>query len=321
MAKELEIYGEDDLFQAIEMIESGDWPKGQGLHFMDWPRYEITLVGESFDGGIPTRIMPALLNLQRTVDRTYARNLYGTPKRLTRDERKKTELIVRTRPGSTIFESNIAPALNHLATEAIQNMSGLQTLIAILAIAAVIGCNSMWKEYIRYLAQKKDLDYKMQMSEEETKRYQIIENLAARHASVAEHIADTNSTQGEFMKRLEEEDRLLVSGETIVDGDTAKKLRRPERQSLVNDRLDGIFTILSVESGHVRDGFRVRVRNRETRDELIVHIPEDTLPAEQIADLQNGEWMKTPLNMKINVERSGKRIRKAVLISAGLSTK
>ncbi len=77
--------------------------------------------------------------------------------------------------------------------------------------------------------------------------------------------------------------------------------------------------VLSVESVSVRDGFRARVRGVATREELVVSIPEGTLSAAQLADLQSGEWGKKPLHLQINTERSGTRVVKAPLISAGLS--
>ena len=55
-----EIRSEDDLFEAIERIEAGEW-EADGVLFVDWPRFEITIRGEDFDGGVPTRIMPAFL--------------------------------------------------------------------------------------------------------------------------------------------------------------------------------------------------------------------------------------------------------------------
>lgn len=314
-----EIRSEDDLFQAIALLEGGEWPDGQIIRFVDWPRYEITIRGEDFDGGVPTRIMPALLKLQSAVNRAYARSIYGTVRRLTQHERKKTELIVRLKPGSTTFQADITEILNAIITEVAGNMSGPETVTAVLGTAFILAGASVWKTYINAAAKKRDIDYRTRVSEEETKRYQIIGNIAERHSAVTEHLADTNAAQRKLLKSLDRSDRLLVGGEEIVSGELAKLIVRKEREIRVEDRLDGDYVILSVESGRIHNGFRVRVQDVVSGDDLQIWIPEGTLPSEQIADLQSGEWKKEPLHMQINIERVGERIIKATLISAGLS--
>ena len=68
MAELFEIRNEEDLFRAIDLCRDGEWLADVLPLFVDWTRYEITIRGEDFDGGVPTRIMPALLLLQRTIN-------------------------------------------------------------------------------------------------------------------------------------------------------------------------------------------------------------------------------------------------------------
>ena len=322
MATEFEIRGENDLIRALEAIERNDWPEDQTARFIDWPHYEVTLVGENFDGGVPTRIMPALLGIQRAINRAYARGVYGDGSaRLTNRERKRNELIVHVKPGSTTFISEMAPALNSGIAAAFQNMSGLQAVIAILGAVAIFVGGSVWKAYINSRSEKKGMEYRTPMTEKEVVKHKIIERLSEQHGSISECRADADAVQLEFLKRLDEGDRLYIEGDEIVDGSVAKKLKRSKRPSAIDDRIDGIFTILSVESGQVRDGIRVVVRQvgSNSKTSMKVYIPDGTLPANQIDDLQSGEWEKRPLHMRINVVRIGDRIAKATLVSAGLS--
>ena len=316
-----EIRSEDDLFRAIALLDGDEWPDGQIVRFVDWPRYEITIRGEDFDGGVPTRIMPALLELQQAVNRAYGRSVYGTDRRLTQDERKKTELIVRLKPGSTTFQADITEVLNTIITEAARNMTGPDTVTVVLGVAFIFAGASVWKGYINKAAKDREIDHRIQMSKEETERYRIFGGVAERHSSVAEHLADMNAAQRQLLNRLDRNDRLLVGGEEIVDGEIGRRIARRGRTERVEDRLDGNFVILSVDSGQVRDGFRVRVKDVVSGGDLLVWIPEGTLPPEQIADLQSGEWKKKPLHMRINTVRAGGRVVKATLISAGLSSK
>lgn len=226
---------------------------------------------------------------------------------------------MRLEPGSTTFLSELAPALNNALVAAARNMSGTESLIAILGVAAIVVGGYIWKHRLNHLAQIHELDHRTRMGEQETERIRIVTRLAEENAHVAAHLADAAASQDALLRGLDERDQLVVGGEPIVDGDVGRRLIRRLRPDRVQDRLDADFMILSVESGQVRSGFRVRVRDVGTDDELMVSIPEGTLPPEQIADLQSGEWEKAPLHMRINVVRAGSRIVEATLVSAGLS--
>ena len=312
-----EIRSEEDLFRAIQIFDGGDHDDLPSVTFVDWPRYEITIRGEDFDGGVPTRIMPAFLKLQSTIRRGYARSVHGSGRhRLTKEELKQTELVVLLEAGaSTKFLSELAPLFNN----AIKNMSGTQTVIVILGLAAIVPSSFIWKAYVDAEVQKREIEHRTVATKEETERFHMVVNLADRYADVAEHLADTNATQNTLLKRLEDDDQLLVDGDEIIDGETARQIVRKIRQEPISDRLDSTFIILSVESGSVRDGFRVHIRDTVSGDKLKVSIPSGTLSEEQLDALRNGEWQKQPLRLEINTRRIGKRILEATLISAGLA--
>ena len=143
----------------------------RGFSSFDWPRYEITIRGEDFDGGVPTRIMPALFEIQRTLNRAYARNVYGDErKRLSREEKKQTELIIRLESGSTTFTSDLGPALNSM----VSNMSGTESMLTILGVAGIVTVGLGFKAYLTHRASIKRADVPIQLSEEETKRMTLM---------------------------------------------------------------------------------------------------------------------------------------------------
>ena len=312
-----EIRSDADVHEAIARLEAG--AMDEELHFVDWPRFEVTIRGESFDGGVPTRIMPALLRVQQAIDRAYARSVGRDGRRLAREERRRIELIVRVKPGSTTFVSELAPVLNNALTAAVKNMSGPETVITILGVALIVGGVVVWKAHINSRAELRRIDHRTRMSEEETRRLQAIADLASSHPMVRASLDDMEAAQDTLLRGLEFGDQLLAGDESLVDGETGRRIARKPRPEPVQDRLDGTFVILSVDSGRVRSGFRVRVRDTGTGDELTVAIPAGTLPPDQISELQSGEWGKKPLRMRINVARIGRKIIEATLVSAGLS--
>lgn len=118
------IRNEKDLYDTINRLREGEdsphepYPPGplgflvkkdgastEPIRFDGYPRLEITLRGERFDGGVPTRIMPALLQLQRALDKTTAQTLGVT--RLDKNTLRQTEIIVRTESGSTEFIADL----------------------------------------------------------------------------------------------------------------------------------------------------------------------------------------------------------------------
>ena len=310
-----EIRNENDLYRAIQLVENDEWDADQTARFIGWPHLEITVIGERFDGGVPTRIMPGVLELQRVVRRAYARSIYGKEQHLTYEDRNKTELIIHFKPGSTKYISELVSALNWI----VEASDDPKKILIGLGAAAIIASRYVWKKFINSAAEERNIEYRLRMSQEETKRLEIVEKLAEKHTELAALFVDMNKAQSDVMKGLDSQDRLMVGEEEVANGKIGKQLVRAVSPSRVQDRLDGNYLILSVESGGIRDGFRVRVRNIESGDEFKVSIPEGTLPQEQISYLQSGEWGKISLHMQINVVRAGNKIVKATLVSAGLS--
>ena len=315
MATEFEIRSEDDLFRAIEMFGRGEWPADQQPLFVGWPRYEVTIRGEDFDGGVPTRIMPALLELQRTFRLAYARSVDKPERRLTHEERKQTELIIRLEPGSSRFRAELAKVLNI----ALQNMTGREKVVTILGVAACTAVAAILIAQINTDAEIRGLEHRVALSTQETRRLEIVAGLAQRNPDVAAILEAVRRSNKEILKRLDDGDRLSVDNKEIVTGRVAKQIVRAVPQERIADRLDSIFVILSVDSGSIKDGFRIRVRDTENDEEYLVSIPAGTLSDDQVKALQSGEWGKQSLRLEINTERRGKRILKATLISADLS--
>ena len=315
MAELFEIRSDEDLFRAIRMIEEDEWPTDQQPHFIGWPRYEITIRGEDFDGGVPTRVMPALLDLQRTVRHAYARALQKSVRSLSERERKQTELIVRLDPGSTTFWSDLEKALNAI----FRDMTGRQKVLSVLGVAAMVTGAYVWEARIKAETERREIEYRKELSRQDSARWEKVLDIAQRIPDVEAALRDVQKNQTEWLRRLEDGDRLSVAGEEIVDGSLAREIVRPERKERIADRIDSVFVILSVESGSVKDGFRVRVQDTKTGEELHVSIPAGTLSEEQLEALQSGEWQKRPLRLEINTERVGNQVRKATLISAGLA--
>lgn len=315
----IDIQNDDDLFWLMEKVLDKEIDPSTEVRFVEYPRFEITLRGEDFDGGVPTRIMPALLKFQREIDNGYARALYGEARPLGKEEKKRTELIVRLEKGSTTFFADAAGVLNTVARTALGKMDGPQTLIVLLGTAAMIAGVYGWKAYLTKQAEIHDRETDLELSKQETERLAIMSRAQRESDLVRDQRADSDATNAAFLRRMEPGDEVVIGGERIVDGAQGKSLVRKKREEAVDDRLDGTFKVLTVESGAVRSGLRMKVKRQSDGLEILVSIPSGTLNDDQLADLQAGEWEKAPLNLQMNIRRIGTRVTAATLISAGLT--
>jgi hypothetical protein len=317
---DVEIRNEEDLFRALDLARMGNWDERQGIAFVGWPNFEIIIRGEHFDGGVPTRIMPGLLELQKVVDRAYADAKYGkATRRLSTEDRAVTELVVRFEAGhSTKFLADLGPQLTEISKQALTKMNGQQVVFAVTAIAALAAGAYSWDSYLQTQVAEKKLDIELRQTQEETKRYEIFREIAEGNEHVRAQVDRVEQFQGALLKRLTPEDALIVDDQVLIDGQDARTVVKNPRRAAVETRLDANFKILSVDSGLVAGGFRLRIRNAETGEEITVSVPEGTLSPEQIQILQDGEWGKKPVLMKLNIRKIGDRIAAATLIEAGL---
>lgn len=312
------IRSDEDFHRIIEQVAEGNW--AHELHFEGYPRFEVTLRGERFHGGVPTRIMPMLLELQRIVDKTAAQIL--DVKRLDNQTKRRTEIVVRVENGSTTFASDLAPVFNTLAS----NTSGSQALAAILAAILVVGglgALHLWLRHRRdmagYKVHEESISLLSKLSDRDTKCLKIIEGMIERIPAAERVAASSEKFVKALVNKMEADDELIVQGEPTLNGATGKRLMRKPRAVPIEDRIDNDFLILSVVSGSIRNGVRAKIRAINESQELVISIPEGTLSDTQLREVQSGEWDKRPLRMEINVTRVEDRITKATLVKAGFT--
>ncbi|WP_439527287.1 hypothetical protein [Pannonibacter sp.] len=316
------IRNEDDLFQLLERVTNDDAGAigPEDVRFDGFPHLKIVLQGEDFNGGIPTRIMPGLLALQKSIDQAYALTAIGEPRPLTKEERKKTEVVVYIHKGSSEFVAKLWDTFNIMLKTATANMTGAQALAAILGFAAIAGLSFYMRAQLSAKAAAKELETKLLLTQEETKRFQMVADLARQNGALhaaKEALEDANA---KFINRLEGEDKIMFDNGSSLDGQMARKIVRNTPEEPVEARMDGLYRILSVQSGAVRSGYKVQVEPADGGEPVMVDIPDGTLTEEQVLSLQRGEWEKEPLYMEINVRRRGEKVLKATLSFAGLRT-
>lgn len=88
----IKITSEEEAFELLSQLVKGfQFEEKYEVEFESWPRFVIRIKGGDFDGTIPTRIMPTLLELQKEVHRIYCRTTYGkeSTRRLTKKRSRR----------------------------------------------------------------------------------------------------------------------------------------------------------------------------------------------------------------------------------------
>ena len=289
------INNEDDLFRLIDFILKEIEPSATGqtrkihvpelpldeIRFDGWPRLNLAIEGEKFDGGLPIRLMPTLVRYQRIMDRAYARSLGKKRARLTEYESKRVELIAYVKPGSTSISSGLSRALTNALVEAVRNMSSTTLVITILGTAAIIGTTIIWKAGIEAELERSRFRHDLEMSELETEeRLATISHLAGVYPNVNADLGEMLDARDSLFKSLDDRDQLTVRGEFIADGRTGKRIARQPRHVPVPAVREGEYFILSVDTGRLQSGFRARLRELESGGEITVSIPEGALSSD-----------------------------------------
>ncbi len=315
----IEITNEAELLNVYNQIEDKQFDYSNQLVFKGWPKYEITIKGESFNGGVPTRIMPAFIKLQQAINQTYAEYKYGDKNhKLTDEDKQHTELVVHLKKGSTSFEAKASDIINNITTHAIARMTPEQITLTIIAISILFTTGYMFKIYSNRKLKEKKIDANIHLSDNETRKMEIMAKLATD--KINNFVANTENAQQELLKNLHDNDTVIIDNQNSIDGALAKKIARKTRENPdpIESRMDGLFIIISVDSGNVRGGYRLKVRSVDTKEEFTLKVPDGTLTEKQIETLQTGEWQKQKINMQLNIRKNKKRIIDGTLIEAGL---
>ena len=327
------ISNEAELFEAIDLLlEEIEAVSHKGISelslselsiddiiFDGWPNLNITIKGKKFNGGLPIRLMNTLVAYQKIIDRAYARSLGRKRARLNQSERDDVELIAHFSAGSTSVDTKLFEALSKAVVEAVKNMSSAHLVITILGAAAIVGTTVVWTAGIHAGVEEAKLNQEMEERRiESDERLATIAHLVGVISEVGTDLKDMTEARDSMFQSMNDQDQLYFGGEYITDGQTANYIYNKTRPKVMKHKLDGKFLILAVETGKLKNGFRIRLRDIESGEVFTALIAEGTLSDEEIAMLQNAEWKKSSVKMRIDIVAVGSRIRRAKIVSVNV---
>lgn len=326
MADTITIKNEDDAFEAIKMlVSSKDFPGEVKLD--GWPKLQVRLVGEQFDSSITPSVMKSFIELQGLVYKSYAITRYDTEdvRRLSREERAELEITVTVEPGSSVFEVDLQAVLMKFAEQAGQTMTPEMMAATVLGLGVLWAGKASYSAYLNYrkevrLAevgseqQKATLAVVETQSKQETERMNLLTKLLIKQPLLDQVKDQAYDTQTEMLKGFATADEATIEGITVTS-DVADELLKNARRKALEQRVDGYYRILKVDSTNP-DAFKVHVRRNRGAAEFDAVLQDDTLDKRRKQVLQDAEWDRTTVYLHINAKVMDGTIRQATILDA-----
>lgn len=325
--QEIVIRSEDEAFAWMEKYLDGtlDAAEGQSVRLENWPVLTIRLTGEKFDQSLTPSVMKGFIELQSAINRSIALSRKGEPNAnlLSTEERNALEIRVKVERGSSVLQVDFTGLIESLGSKVISAMDPTTLAVTIVASAAVWGGTTVAKHFIvergkermekaRNESEVERFKHLEGMSKEETKRIEIISKIKQQNPVVENAARLSDDAKIDLLKALSRADTGELAG-IELDGELAAELVRNARRQSEEARLDGEYRILRNDTTDP-DAFRVKVQNTSTKQEFEARVQDDTLTQSIKTALQNAEWERTPIKLKINAKVLDSSVRNAVVI-------
>lgn len=307
MIDNLIIKNETQAYETLKnaLDERSDFDERLQISFDEWPSIELKFDGSDFNGGLPSRVLPALIELQKNVYRLYCRAKYDSEdiRKLTDSEKESLELIVVLSPGSTKVLLKLGKMFNEIIKSS--NMTGRQVTTVIIAAGVLYTSSGAWKDWLANKQLEHSSEQTVMLSEQETERLRIVTDALTAQPQLNEVKQEIENFKSELTRRLKPEDTLFVNGEDkpLLNGEEAAAITSTPREKSVETRLDGEFLITEVKFPRTLDEkYIFHVQRVSDGLELKVAANRDNLTMDQITILKEGGFGMRKVTMAINAK-------------------
>lgn len=325
---EVVIRNEDDAIDILKkLLEGQEISPGFTLKLESWPRFVVHIKGVDFDGTIPTRIMPTLLELQKEVHKAYCLATYGeeNTRKLSKNDREQLELLVKVKQGSSLYETLLQDPIYKILKDACERMSPEQ-LTAVLIIFGLSATSAlMWKFWINKKIRDRELDQMIELSKIEKEKMQVIQE-AITHFPMGKIVSDgLDSVRGDLVTKLKDSDELEVTTpmatEQIpasINGELAGKIVKKQRESPVERLIDDKFFLRTADFSR-QESVRVELERISDGYSFKADIPLGVLSNDQEEAIKDKSWNRVPITMKVFVKDLNGKYSSAKIMSVELA--
>lgn len=321
------IRSEEDAYEVLRRARDRELGPYNRIVFDGWPTLNLYLQGEKFHQSITPTVMKGLLEFQKGIYRSYAAAKYDHPaKRLSEKERDELEIRVDVNDGSSDLEVNFQELAEKLFAQMVGKMDAQDIVITIVTIAVLYFGTSAYRSFLENRketrikeisdeTQRETLAALKYTSEQETKRAQIIADLAKDNSKVDNIAQIAFDAQTDVVKALAAGSTAKVEGIPLT-AEVAESLTQNARRKSEEVRLDGVYRLIKLDWTDPSK-FKVKVFNTKSGITLDAEVQDDSLTGKYKEALREAEWGRSPVVLKINAKTFGDELyRNAVVISA-----
>jgi hypothetical protein len=321
------ITSDNDAWDVFEKAMNNVFTEDVELKFENWPILNIVMKSPIHYGSLTARNMAGMIELQNSIYRTYALTVYNTLSltRLSDDDKNRLALVFKISEGSSDIITFLFDQLESLTQGMKDKMEPKHYLVLVL------GAGLIWASYAGYsnwLQNEKDmflaeqqtktrrieLDERQFATTEETRRMELLTSAFAVEPKLEQIQETVDETRAAIFKSALDAESITIAGVENVKGTTLKTILSSPRSKSVDDRLDGIFRIVKVDSSKF-DYFTVTLRNIDDGVVISAQIKDsDIVEKKKKTCLQEAEWNKRPVLVQMNIKRNKGNIVDASIV-------
>lgn len=311
------IYNEIDAAELLQKALANELKDhALELSFGDWPSVQLVLKGDGYSSTITAETAEAIVELQRAVDRTFARFVKGktTANSLSKEERERLAFKAKVEDGSSLITINLDDAFSALAQNLAGKMTGTELVIAIASAALIWGGSSSLKAWLKLRAERQnrvtDMQERVALSEQETRRLELVTTAQSQSQVLRDVEADAASVREKFLRAGPDAKTVQFQGIRLT-GEEARSLARDPREVAQEVQLNGVYVIGGLD-WKKDETVRMDLRSVESQGmSFSASLATRSLMPKDKALLQRAEWDRKPVYMSVNA-----RVRKGEVVDA-----
>lgn len=293
------------------------------LDFDAWPTVNLRYKGDKFHGTITPDIAQAIVDLQEVLNRAYVLAVNNTSnlRSLTDEDRRALQVVATVEDGSSIVEVKLAPWAEKFSTELVSKMTGTEIVVTVLGTTLIATAGWLLKNHLKTRFEEKKLEFeganKLSLSQEETRRLEIVTNAMKVNSVVRESYAYAESARDSMLKSAFDADIFSAQGEVTITGDEARKAYRSKRREPLEVQLNGNYAIKYFSWAEDYESARVRVQREDDNMEFTADLSVLSLTPDQKGRFKDATFDHGRVYLVVNATVLSDQITTARIISVG----
>lgn len=318
--EQIVIHNEQEAFAYLEAALKNELAASAvAVSFDGWPTLTIRLEGAGYDSTITPDIAEALVTLQHSLNRAYARAVHDTTnaRSLTNAEKQNIQFKAKVEKGSSLIEINLGETLEKIGLELITKMTPEMTAVMVLGIGLLGAGTWVMRDYIRRRSEDKQIEEntraKIALSQEETRRLEIVAALKAS-APIMEHVhQDFDDARRDVLKGVGDASKLEVQGIPLTPKD-ARVVAATPRAETQHVQLNGTYRIEKIDWSQA-DQIRVWLVNADSARRFIATMNIANMADDQKNLFRDAEWSQAPVYLSVNATELRGEVTTAAIVN------